>query len=208
MTVLEAHKYIDTLLLEEGVGYLDPIEKDALIHDAQCQYIYRLLRGGNPAQAAPAWGVGRNRLNRAELRPFVTVIPRNITNGVFALPRTMIMGLDVTVTATNVPVEMVWPENLSSRLASSIVAPDADNPIYSNTDSFNCRIYPSTITRVSLTYIAEPSRPDHTASPTSPAGNLQWTEAGAIEVCRQAVKLKTITLRDTEGAPLLGLGDQ
>ena len=199
MTTREAHEYLDLLLLEEGVGYLAPEEKDDLLHAAQLHLTRETLAAGPDGH-----GAGRDRLAHVDLRCLLVAGEYPVDErGNLALGAPDAFALISAVTLqSGREVEYVWREDLPARLSSSIVAPDDAHPIYCELTPLVYRVYPIGVADVvNVLAWAYPPAPD--SSDESDA--LVWGETAARAVVRRAADLKVYALRDAAAAQLTPL---
>ena len=138
MNINQAHQFIDFLVRQSNSGvYLSPTEQDLILNRAQTQYFNKLYGNQNDYRydrPVPKISYAITEKISRSLAPFLSDPTALVIdgNGQVNTPSDLYQTVSVTHTVSSVDYEVtrVEQDRVSNNLTSSIEAPDAKYPIY------------------------------------------------------------------------------
>lgn len=163
MTIDEVHKFIDFIAKKSNAGgYITPAEKDLLLNRAQTQYFNKLYGNQNDYRydrPVPKITYAVTEKISNSLSPFLSD-PTALTidsNGQVNTPTDLFQTVSITHTISGVDYEVtrVEQDRVANNLSSSIEAPDAKYPIYTQLRT-KLQFYPKNLATATIIYLKKP----------------------------------------------------
>lgn len=163
MNINQAHQFIDFLVRQSNSGvYLSPTEQDLILNRAQTQYFNKLYGNQNDYRydrPVPKISYAITEKISRSLAPFLSdPTPLVIDgNGQVNTPSDLYQTVSVTHTVSSVDYEVtrVEQDRVSNNLTSSIEAPDAKYPIYTQLRT-KLQFYPKNLATATIVYLKKP----------------------------------------------------
>lgn len=163
MNINQAHQFIDFLVRQSNSGvYLSPTEKDLILNRAQTQYFNKLYGNQNDYRydrPVPKITYAITEKISRSLAPFLSDPTALVidANGQVNTPSDLYQTVAVTHTVSGIDYEVtrVEQDRIANNLTSSIEAPDAKYPIYSQLRT-KLQFYPKNLATATITYLKKP----------------------------------------------------
>ena len=163
MNINQAHQFIDFLVRQSNSGvYLSPTEQDLILNRAQTQYFNKLYGNQNDYRydrPVPKISYAVTEKISRSLAPFLSDPTALVIdgNGQVNTPTDLYQTVSVTHTVSNVDYEVtrVEQDRVSNNLTSSIEAPDAKYPIYTQLRT-KLQFYPKNLATATIVYLKKP----------------------------------------------------
>lgn len=163
MNINQAHQFIDFLVRQSNSGvYLSPTEQDLILNRAQTQYFNKLYGNQNDYRydrPVPKISYAITEKISRSLAPFLSDPTALVIdgNGQVNTPSDLYQTVSVTHTVSSVDYEVtrVEQDRVSNNLTSSIEAPDAKYPIYTQLRT-KLQFYPKNLATATIVYLKKP----------------------------------------------------
>jgi hypothetical protein len=163
MNINQAHQFIDFLVRQSNSGvYLSPTEQDLILNRAQTQYFNKLYGNQNDYRydrPVPKISYAITEKISRSLAPFLSDPTALVIdgNGQVNTPTDLYQTVSVTHTVSGVDYEVtrVEQDRVSNNLTSSIEAPDAKYPIYTQLRT-KLQFYPKNLATATIVYLKKP----------------------------------------------------
>ena len=163
MNINQAHQFIDFLVRQSNSGvYLSPTEQDLILNRAQTQYFNKLYGNQNDYRydrPVPKISYAITEKISRSLAPFLSDPTALVIdgNGQVNTPTDLYQTVSVTHTVSSVDYEVtrVEQDRVSNNLTSSIEAPDAKYPIYTQLRT-KLQFYPKNLATATIVYLKKP----------------------------------------------------
>lgn len=163
MNINQAHQFIDFLVRQSNSGvYLSPTEQDLILNRAQTQYFNKLYGNQNDYRydrPVPKISYAVTEKISRSLAPFLSDPTALVIdgNGQVNTPSDLYQTVSITHTVSNVDYEVtrVEQDRVSNNLTSSIEAPDAKYPIYTQLRT-KLQFYPKNLATATIVYLKKP----------------------------------------------------
>jgi len=163
MNINQAHQFIDFLVRQSNSGvYLSPTEQDLILNRAQTQYFNKLYGNQNDYRydrPVPKISYAITEKISRSLAPFLSDPTALVIdgNGQVNTPTDLYQTVSVTHTVSSVDYEVtrVEQDRVSNNLTSSIEAPDAKYPIYTQLRT-KLQFYPKDLATATIVYLKKP----------------------------------------------------
>jgi hypothetical protein len=163
MNINQAHQFIDFLVRQSNSGvYLSPTEQDLILNRAQTQYFNKLYGNQNDYRydrPVPKISYAITEKISRSLAPFLSDPTALVIdgNGQVNTPTDLYQTVSVTHTVSSVDYEVtrVEQDRVSNNLTSSIEAPDAKYPIYTQLRT-KLQFYPKDLATATIIYLKKP----------------------------------------------------
>jgi hypothetical protein len=163
MNINQAHQFIDFLIRQSNSGvYLSPTEKDLILNRAQTQYFNKLYGNQNDYRydrPVPKISYAVTEKISRSLAPFLSDPTALVidANGQVNTPTDLYQTVSVTHTVSSLDYEVtrVEQDRVSNNLTSSIEAPDAKYPIYTQLRT-KLQFYPKNLATATIVYLKKP----------------------------------------------------
>jgi hypothetical protein len=163
MNINQAHQFIDFLIRQSNSGvYLSPTEKDLILNRAQTQYFNKLYGNQNDYRydrPVPKISYAVTEKISRSLAPFLSDPTALVidANGQVNTPNDLYQTVSVTHTVSSLDYEVtrVEQDRVSNNLTSSIEAPDAKYPIYTQLRT-KLQFYPKNLATATIIYLKKP----------------------------------------------------
>jgi hypothetical protein len=163
MNINQAHQFIDFLIRQSNSGvYLSPTEKDLILNRAQTQYFNKLYGNQNDYRydrPVPKISYAVTEKISRSLAPFLSDPTALVidANGQVNTPTDLYQTVSVTHTVSSLDYEVtrVEQDRVSNNLTSSIEAPDAKYPIYTQLRT-KLQFYPKNLATATIIYLKKP----------------------------------------------------
>jgi hypothetical protein len=163
MNINQAHQFIDFLVRLSNSGvYLSPTEQDLILNRAQTQYFNKLYGNQNDYRydrPVPKISYAITEKISRSLAPFLSDPTALVIdgNGQVNTPTDLYQTVSVTHTVSSVDYEVtrVEQDRVSNNLTSSIEAPDAKYPIYTQLRT-KLQFYPKNLATATIVYLKKP----------------------------------------------------
>jgi hypothetical protein len=163
MNINQAHQFIDFLIRQSNSGvYLSPTEKDLILNRAQTQYFNKLYGNQNDYRydrPVPKISYAVTEKISRSLAPFLSDPTALVidANGQVNTPTDLYQTVSVTHTVSGLDYEVtrVEQDRVSNNLTSSIEAPDAKYPIYTQLRT-KLQFYPKNLATATIVYLKKP----------------------------------------------------
>ena len=164
MTIDEVHTFIDFIAKKSNAGgYITPAEQDLLLNRAQIQYFNKLYGNQNDYRydrPVPKISYAITEKISNSLSPFLSDPTALVIdgNGLVNTPSDLFQTVSITHTVAGLDYEItrVEQDRVSNNLTSSIEAPDAKYPIYTQLRT-KLQFYPNNLATATITYLREPT---------------------------------------------------
>jgi hypothetical protein len=163
MNINQAHQFIDFLVRQSNSGvYLSPTEQDLILNRAQTQYFNKLYGNQNDYRydrPVPKISYAITEKISRSLAPFLSDPTALVIdgNGQVNTPTDLYQTVSVTHTVSGLDYEVtrVEQDRVSNNLTSSIEAPDAKYPIYTQLRT-KLQFYPKNLATATIVYLKKP----------------------------------------------------
>lgn len=194
----ELYRLVLDLANKNNGQYISPAEFNRYVKIANREYFDKLIGKNN----VPQNFYGRDRTHDAKVRLFRQIADIDLIGGVGDLPA----GWEKTnavYTTGNPPIEVVQvdEDRLARRFSSPLDSPTLEYPMYVEDDT-TIRVYPSTITQVTMRYLRSPVTPvwGYTVTGRKPvydpatSTNLEWDENDMFEIANRVLQLVGVSM--------------